>query len=184
MRALIDTRDARELQRFLHSYAISEEERTVFAHLTQLTGKDEILKRARQVITNERSIAALNDLAALWQVIERLGLRTSFDIDLGDVSQLDYYTGLTFKIFTEGAGARVGRGGRYDRLIENFGTSEPAIGFILDLDALTDVLARSPDPIIAPMNEEPVILGETDLAAKFLAVQNERSLGRRVKVVF
>jgi ATP phosphoribosyltransferase regulatory subunit len=64
------------------------------------------------------------------------------DIDLGDVSGLDYYTGLTFKIYVAGAGARVGGGGRYDNLTANFGRPEPAVGFVLDLDALTDVLMR------------------------------------------
>ena len=55
------------------------------------------------------------------ELIERLVYSDSFDIDLGDVSELDYYTGLIFKVFIQGAGARVGRGGRYDRLIGNFG---------------------------------------------------------------
>ena len=182
MRALIDTREARELQRFLHSHATSEEERTVFARLTQLTGKGDILAQARQVITNERSVAALDALETIWQVIDALGLSDSFDIDLGDVSQLDYYTGLIFKIFIYGAGARVGRGGRYDRLIGNFGGGEPAIGFILDLDALTDVLARSEGPSMTTSNEEPVTIAESDLRARFLAAQKLRAKGRRVKV--
>lgn len=182
MRALIDTRDAQELQRFLQSFQISQEERTVFAQLTQLTGKSEILIRARQVITNERSVAALDDLDALWTVIESLGLADWFDIDLGDVSQLDYYTGVTFKIFIQGAGARVGRGGRYDRLIGNFGNSEPAIGFILDLDALTDVLARREQPEVTRASEEPVTISESDLRARFLVVQEQRAIGNHVKV--
>jgi ATP phosphoribosyltransferase regulatory subunit HisZ len=37
---------------------------------------------------------------------------------------------------------RVGRGGRYDRLTASVGPAEPAIGFVLDLDALTEVLSR------------------------------------------
>jgi len=41
-----------------------------------------------------------------------------------------------------GAGARVGGGGRYDELTANFGRREPAVGFVLDLDAITDVLAH------------------------------------------
>jgi ATP phosphoribosyltransferase regulatory subunit len=182
MRALIDTRDARELQRFLRSYAISEEELTVFAQLTQLTGKSEILSRARQVITNERSVAALDDLEALYRVIEHLGLSDSFDIDLGDVSELDYYTGLIFKVFIQGAGARVGRGGRYDRLIGNFGSSEPAIGFILDLDALTDVLARSGGPLAAPATAEVTTVSGEELSAIFLSARQQRAEGKRVKI--
>lgn len=182
MRTLIDTRDARELRRFLRSYAISEEERTVFAEITQLTGKSEILTRARRVVTNERSVAALNDLETLWRVIESLGLGDSFDIDLGDVSELDYYTGLIFKVFIQGAGARVGRGGRYDRLIGNFGKSEPAIGFILDLDALTDVVTRGGELIAATTNNDAVPIAEGELDATFLAAQQQRAAGRRVKV--
>ena len=182
MRALIDTRDARELQQFLRSYEISEEERTVFAQLTQLTGKSEILWRARQIITNERSVAALDHLEGLWRVIERLGLSDSFDIDLGDVSELDYYTGLIFKVFIQGAGARVGRGGRYDRLIGNFGSSEPAIGFILDLDALTDVLARGGGPLAANPVDDAVAIAAGELSTSFLAARQARSEGKRVKL--
>lgn len=182
MRALIDTRDARELRGFLRSYAISEEERTVFAELTQMTGKGEILDRARRVVTNNRSVIALNDLETLWRVIESLGLSDSFDIDLGDVSELDYYTGLIFKVFIQGAGARVGRGGRYDSLIGNFGSSEPAIGFILDLDALTDVLRRSGEAIAADSSNGTVAIAEGRLGATFLAAQQQRAEGKRIKV--
>jgi ATP phosphoribosyltransferase regulatory subunit len=69
-----------------------------------------------------------------------LSLSELFEIDLGDVSRLDYYTGLTFKIYVEGAGACVGSGGRYDNLTANFGKAEPAVGFVLDLEALTSLL--------------------------------------------
>src|SRR4030088_1777484 len=57
MRQLIDTRESAELQRFLTSYKTSAEERSLFARLTQLTGKHEILNEARLVITNPRSVA-------------------------------------------------------------------------------------------------------------------------------
>lgn len=182
MRTLIDTRDARELNQFLLAFDISAEERTVFAQLTQLTGKIQILNRARVVITNERSVAALNELETLWRVLESLGLSDSFDIDLGDVSELDYYTGVIFKVFIQGAGARVGRGGRYDRLIGNFGSSEPAIGFILDLDALTDVLARSGGPVVTTTSAAVLAIAEDELGATFLSARQQRAESKRVKV--
>jgi ATP phosphoribosyltransferase regulatory subunit len=124
LRRLIDTRE------------------TAFLQLPQLTGKREVLEAARNVISNDRSLAALNDLENLWSEIESLGLHNEFEIDLGDVPSLDYYTGLTLKIFVHGAGASVGRGGRYDRLTGNFGRAEPAVGFVLNLDALTEVVGR------------------------------------------
>jgi ATP phosphoribosyltransferase regulatory subunit len=139
MRRLIDVRNATDIENFLAPYTSAEEGRA-FAQLTQLSGKRETLDWARRVLTNEQSLTALDRLESLWTVIESLDLTNQFEIDLGDVSRLDYYTGLTFKIYVEGAGARVGSGGRYDGLTESFGKTEPAVGFVVDLDALTDVV--------------------------------------------
>jgi ATP phosphoribosyltransferase regulatory subunit len=140
LRRFIDTREAAELQRFLQNYASGDGR--AFLHPTQLTGKREVIQAARSVITNARSVTALDSLAELWTAIESLGLEDSFEIDLGDVSSLDYYTGLSLKVFVHGAGTSVGRGGRYDGLTGSFGRAEPAVGFVLNLDALTEVLGR------------------------------------------
>ena len=140
LRRLIDTRETAELNRFLQNY--SGDDGRAFSQLAQLTGKREVLQAAREVIHNDRSLAALNALDALWSEIESCGLQNDFEIDLGDVPSLDYYTGLTLKVFVHGAGASVGRGGRYDGLTGNFGRAEPAIGFVLNLDALTEVVGR------------------------------------------
>ena len=139
MRQLIDVRNAADLERFLTPYT-SAEEAQAFAQLMQLSGKRESLDLARRVISNEQSRAALDRLEGLWNVIETLGLTNCFEIDFGDVARLDYYTGLTFKVYVTGAGSRVGSGGRYDGLTASFGKAEPAVGFVVDLDALTDVL--------------------------------------------
>jgi ATP phosphoribosyltransferase regulatory subunit len=139
MRQLIDVRNAADLERFLTPHT-SVMEAQAFAQLMQLSGKRESLDLARSVISNEQSRAALDRLESLWSVIESLDLTSCFEIDLGDVARLDYYTGLTFKIYVEGAGYRVGSGGRYDGLTASFGKAEPAVGFVVDLDALTDVV--------------------------------------------
>jgi ATP phosphoribosyltransferase regulatory subunit len=140
LRRLIDTRAAAELRRFLQDY--DQREGYAFSEPTQLTGKRDVLQMAHSLITNERSVAALKSVDELWTEIEALGLQDAFEIDLGDVSSLDYYTGLSLKIFVHGAGMSVGRGGRYDGLTGNFGRAEPAVGFVLNLDALTEVLGR------------------------------------------
>ena len=140
LRRLIDTRESAELRRFIDGF--SNAEGRAFLQTTQLTGKREVLRAAREVITNPRSVAALDSLEELWTDIESRGLADRFEIDLSDVSSLDYYTGLSLKVFVHGAGTSVGRGGRYDGLTGNFGRAEPAVGFVLNLDALTEVLSR------------------------------------------
>lgn len=140
LRRLIDTRETAELQRFLQT--LSSNEARAFLQPTQLTGKREVIQTAREVVTNKRSVAALDSLEKLWSALEGHGLADRFEIDLSDVSSLDYYTGLSLKVFVHGAGTSIGRGGRYDGLTGNFGRAEPAVGFVLNLDALTEVLAR------------------------------------------
>jgi ATP phosphoribosyltransferase regulatory subunit len=141
LRRLVDIRAVADLQKFLAAGA-SDDESLAFANLIQLSGKSEIFDAARSVILNTRSREALARLERLWHIIESLDLSDHFAVDLGDVAKLDYYTGLTFKIFVEGSGARVGSGGRYDNLTVGFGKAEPAVGFVLELDALADLLAN------------------------------------------
>lgn len=142
MRRLMDVKDTSELKNFLLRIGQSESKAETFARLALLAGRREIIGIARNIITNERSVAALNSLEKQFQVFEAIGLDDWFEIDLSDVSELDYYTGLAFKIYVDGCGSHVGRGGRYDNLTANFGRAEPAVGFVLDLDALTTLIAR------------------------------------------
>jgi ATP phosphoribosyltransferase regulatory subunit len=184
LRHLTDIRDTAELQRFLRSTEAGDEERTAFSRLMQLPGKGEILARARRIITNKRSVEALSALENLWRVIERLGLSEVFEIDLGDVSGLDYYTGLTFKIYVRGAGTRIGGGGRYDSLTENFGRREPAIGFMLDLNALTEILMRggARRPAADAGLEAAPVAGQ-EPSDIFLEARRRRRENERVKVL-
>jgi ATP phosphoribosyltransferase regulatory subunit len=182
MRRLIDLKDETELQKFLSTYATSLDERARFSQLTRLSGKRNILNEARHVIKNSRSVAALNELDRLWDVIEALNLTESFEIDLGDVSGLDYYTGLFFKIYVAGAGARVGSGGRYDGLIGSFGRPEPAVGFVLDLDALTDVLVRSSSTTGEDSNGIASKIDDKDLIKKFINATGIREKNNRVSL--
>ncbi|HWT02722.1 MAG TPA: ATP phosphoribosyltransferase regulatory subunit [Pyrinomonadaceae bacterium] len=183
LRHLIDVRDAAEVRRFLRSTATPAEDCDAFSGLVQLPGKREVIEAARRIITNERSARALDALDHLWRVVEELSLSHAFEIDLGDVSGLDYYTGLTFKMYVEGAGSRVGGGGRYDGLTANFGRAEPAIGFVLDLNALTEILTRS-GSFRAPADTGPRrarILGQ-ESAAAFREARRLREKGERVSV--
>ena len=182
MRELVDTRNTADLQRFLASYS-SAADPEAFAQLIQLTGKRSALSDARRLITNPRSQAALDRLDRLWSAIEALELADRFEIDLGDVSRLDYYTGLTFKIYVNGAGARVGGGGRYDGLTATFGRAEQAVGFVLELDALTEVLmARGYNSNLIQAAGEVPPLTARNLSELFLAARKTRALGERIVI--
>jgi len=190
MRQLIDVRNAADLESFLAPHT-SVMEAQAFAQLMQLSGKRENLDLARKVISNEQSCAALDRLEGLWKVIDSLGLTGSFEIDFGDVARLDYYTGLTFKVYVNGAGYRIGSGGRYDGLTASFGKAEAAVGFVLDLDALTDVLrvrvgelpgAHEGQPEKFEVADDDRFRDSSDPSALFLRALERRSRGERVSL--
>ena len=180
LRHLVDVRNQGDLERFLAPH-VSAEERGGFSQLIRLSGKQETFDKARHVITNQRSRAALRRLENLWRLIESLSFSDRFEIDFGDVSRLDYYTGLTFKIYIEGAGVRVGSGGRYDHLTSNFGKAEAAVGFVLDLEMLTGLLLadENGDPQeIRPQN----IVDDNDATTTFREAIRRRSQGERIAI--
>ena len=182
MRRLVDTRNTSDLEQFLAQYSGTKDS-LALSRLTQISGKLEILNSARQSITNARSRAALDRIARLWSVIESLQLSDHFAIDLGDVSRLDYYTGLTFKIYVDGTGRRIGGGGRYDALTASFGKAEPAVGFVLELDALTDILlGRRESNSPAKSSAEPALITDTDLSGLFRTALDKRALGERIVI--
>src|ERR1043166_4493377 len=181
LRRLIDTRDRGELRNFLDHNCDNKTVREALYKLTELTGKQEILGEARRVISNTDSVAALDRLGRLWEVIESLGLDGSFEIDLADVSSLDYYTGISFKVFIQGIGYRVGRGGRSDGLTANFGSSEPAVGFVLSLDSLVEVLGQS-SAVNAGKTDETQSIEASELQKTFLTAVTERSKKQRIRI--
>jgi len=143
LRRLVDLRDAAGLEAFAAAGDRGAAGAAALAaRLARLSGGRAALEEARALVGGGEAQAPLEELERLWEVVERLGLDGAFEFDFGDVSRLDYYTGLVFKIFVEGSGSRVGGGGRYDGLTANFGRGEPAVGFVLDLDALAEALSR------------------------------------------
>ena len=182
MRRLVDERDAAALEEFLKTLGRSDATAERAGRLARLAGGGRLPEGARELLSNARSRAALDELESLRAFVETLGLGEVFSVDLADVSGLDYYTGLVFKIYVEGAGARVGGGGRYDELTANFGRREPAVGFVLDLDALTDVLARRDFETKNGAGAPAAAIEGEDVAERFREARRRRALGERVRM--
>ena len=182
MRRLVDARDAAALEGFLLASGRSGGTAERAGRLARLSGGGGLPTGARELMTNERSRAALDELERLCEVAESLGLGERVSVDLADVSGLDYYTGLVFKIYVEGSGARVGAGGRYDELTANFGGREPAVGFVLDLDTLTEILAREGDGAENGAAATPATVEGEGVAERFREARRRRARGERIRM--
>jgi ATP phosphoribosyltransferase regulatory subunit len=181
LQQVIDCKDSERLEMFLERHA-DQPSREVFCRLTALAGKHEVVQQARALAPNNKSVAALDDIDRVYRIAEALGIETYIDIDLGDVGGLDYYTGLTFKIYAPGLGAALGRGGRYDRLLENFGVAEPAVGFSLCLDWLAQLLAPELREIAVKSDAAVRLKPAGDIARAFKEANRLRSEGKKIEI--
>jgi ATP phosphoribosyltransferase regulatory subunit len=182
LRDLIGTRDPDRLRNFFQQHAPSFAGYELFSRPMQVSDKRAMLAEASRMVTNSRSRAALNSVEWLWSTIESLGLAKSFEIDFGDVPQIDYYTGLTFKIYLAGIGVRVGAGGRYDELTGNFGQPEPAVGFVLDLDSLGEALTRGHNDFTEKLNRNALCVEGLKSTALFSEVRLRRKNDERIRI--
>jgi ATP phosphoribosyltransferase regulatory subunit len=121
--------------------------------LLQLYGDGTVLQEAQRVLPASPDIeAALANLKWLASHLE--GASVSFD--LADLRGYAYYSGAMFSMYAPGASDVLARGGRYDEVGLVFGRKRPAVGFSLDIKALTGVAADRPlrAAIRAPWGED------------------------------
>ncbi|HVN79062.1 MAG TPA: ATP phosphoribosyltransferase regulatory subunit [Terriglobia bacterium] len=133
---LIDLKDVVGLKSEMDRLNLSERRRNILLSLVQLTGGQEVLETARQLVSNERSQTALENLRDLYDLLKKHKVQEHITIDLSEVRGMDYYTGTIFKIYAPGLGFEIGGGGRYDNLLRNFGCDLPSVGFSFSLERL------------------------------------------------
>lgn len=168
MRALIEGKNFAALDDLLAPYADQPAYRAL-SRLPYLFGGLETLEEAEALSGANEAVAYLREL---YQELDQAGYGPWLRFDLGMVHQIDYYTGVVFRGYVEGAGAPVLSGGRYDKLVEMFGRSAEATGFAVDVDAVAGCL-----PAAAPPQLELVIHYETGELLRALAVVDERPAG-------
>jgi ATP phosphoribosyltransferase regulatory subunit len=104
-----------------------------------------VLKAAKDIVSNPRSLAALENLQQVLEILDIHGVSDFLSIDLGETRGLDYHSGITFEGFVTGFGEPVCSGGRYDNLIRRYGFDAPATGFTFNLLNLLQTVERRPE---------------------------------------
>lgn len=128
--------------------------------------------------------SGLKSLAELMELARASGIEHAISIDCSVVRGLSYYTGTVWELFdTAGAMPRaIAGGGRYDRLIEQFG-GEPlpmvgfgfgdvVIGLLLEDRGLLPEFPARVDDYIYPMSNEEFVIANT--IATHLRAQGQR----------
>ena len=104
--------------------------------IPKLQGGREILSAANSIAENERSRRALDNLTEICRLLEIYGMADKITFDLGLIRDFEYYTGMVFEAYAPGVGYSLAGGGRYDNMLQDFGTVCPATGFALGIERI------------------------------------------------
>ena len=133
------------------------------------------LPEAREMADNARSLAAIERLEKLYEVLKAYGVADHISFDLGMLSKYNYYTGVIFKAYTYGVGEAVVKGGRYDRLLKQFGKEAPAVGFCVVIDSIMEALSRQRVEIPLEEAARTIYYDETDYEEKLAEARRLRN---------
>ena len=107
--------------------------------LCDMYGKKDIIKKAKEEFSHiENSNDCLDHLEAIVEEIEEKQ-EVNLHIDLGEIQGFKYHNGIVFSAYSNSAGYVLAKGGRYDGLRKSSDQDRPAVGFDLDLIAVSNL---------------------------------------------
>lgn len=151
--------------------------------LPALFGGEEVFEKASQLYSNQRMDEILLDLQKLYQDLSKVIGEGRLTVDLGMVNNADYYTGVIIKGYLEGYGEEVLAGGRYNKLLSDFGYDIPATGFAVNVDAVSKV--RLKNTTVAPRAVDALVYAAEGYEMQAVTVsQKMRASGKVVEYAF
>ena len=142
LRACISGKNYFAAQELLIEREVAEPYQSRLLKVADMFGSMCSLTEAKEMVNNSRSLAAIERLEKLYEVLKAYGVADYVSFDLGMLSKYNYYTGVIFKGYTYGVGDAIVKGGRYDHLLKHFGKEAPAVGFCVVIDSIMEALSR------------------------------------------
>jgi ATP phosphoribosyltransferase regulatory subunit len=138
VKSQLDRKDMHGLAAKLEELGVRREIQAQLHALSRLIGGEEVVQQALRSIDNERSRSALKELQSLAALLA--SWKAQIVYDLTEVDEMEYYTGVMFKMLSSRLRTELGGGGRYDTLLREFGTPIPAVGFSFSLENLVELV--------------------------------------------
>ena len=170
----IENKNYFAVEGLLKNQPVDEGLKKVFLKLPELFGSLEQMQEAKKLTANPGALAAIERLEQVHAILKSYGLADYVSFDLGMLSKYHYYTGIIFKAYTYGTGDYIVTGGRYDKLLVQFGKDTPAVGFAIVVDQVMAALSRQ-------QIDTPVTLVNTVILYEATARDNAIRLGRYFK---
>ncbi len=125
-----------ELEKIVDALNLEKNSADALKKIPTLQGGVEILDAAKNISNNAKSHNALKNLAEIYKLLEAYGVAKKISFDLGLIRDFDYYTGMVFEAYAPNVGYSLAGGGRYDKMLADFGVDCPATGFALGIERI------------------------------------------------
>ncbi|MBR3267987.1 MAG: ATP phosphoribosyltransferase regulatory subunit [Oscillospiraceae bacterium] len=155
----------------------------VLRMLPRLFGGEEVFSRAAALCSGGRFPEILDELHTLYKAVAQFAGSDRVRVDLGMMHRTDYYTGMILRGYLSGYGEEILSGGRYDKLIAEFGYDVPATGFAVNIDAAVKVLSRRQAESPAPAQSVSNVLIWAAKGCEADAVEAARNLRSKGLIV-
>lgn len=173
---LVDGKKLIDLNIFVDKLSITDNMKKSLLELPWLFGDIEKISVSNLVKDAglEKFIDYLNKISS---EINKLGLANYLSFDLGAATKVEYYSGIVFSAYVEGASSDILQGGRYDNIMNSYGRNLGAVGFSIRVDEIANLIYDKID-----FKKEPDIISyNTENHIEILAkVLNKTRNGERV----
>ncbi|HAY60651.1 MAG: ATP phosphoribosyltransferase regulatory subunit [Acidaminococcaceae bacterium] len=154
----------------------------IFRELLFLHGGVELLDDMQGRVLSRRCWNALENLRRIYDLCRGYGVEQYLNFELGLTRSLDYYTGMLFEGYAAGMGYSLIGGGRYDTMMQQFGSPCPATGFALGIERILLTLQRQETVKLAVPPALFVAYAPGRTAGAIRLAMELRRQGQRVKV--
>ncbi len=180
LRTIISNQNFVGFEELLATQQISQADVRRVMEIITLRGDKSQLCRAKSLLNSEKALQAIENLEQVYAVLIDYGLEQYVDVDLGLLRGFDYYTGLVFEGFSPGLGFPICGGGRYDKLIGQFGYDCTATGFALGLERIMIALEKEGGKQSSLTIDYLILYSNARRAEAYKKAQELRELGQKV----
>ncbi len=182
LRELINNRNYFAVEELLEQSQVKVTAKTALLVLEELIGGAEVLKEAKKIALNNKTLDAVRRLEELHGLLVSYGVDKYITYDLSMRGNYDYYTGIIFRGYTYGTGDAIVKGGRYDHLMEKFGKASPSIGFVIVVDELMNAFARQKLEIPYKLKNTLILYDENRQSEAIKLAKEFRNSGKRTEL--
>lgn len=151
LKACLLNRDYVGYRQHIRDLDLDEHVRKELEGILRLRGGQEICEQALSLSSHDTAQASIRHLCDVWDVLNAYGVCEHVLIDLTMIGDFTYYTGMTFEGYASDLGFPVCSGGRYDKLLDQFGRPAPATGFALKTTRILEVASEAEGEFILPV---------------------------------